>query len=67
MNFDFIFNLCSSFDIFETEHFLSDLAGKMKFDYSKDSIKKLFFILNMPHALTSNDVFLLRRTFKSNF
>ena len=65
MNFDFIFNLCSSFDVFETDHFLSDLAGKMKFDYSKESIKKLFFILNMP--LTSNDVFLLEELLKGNF
>ena len=65
MNFDFIFNLCSSFDVFATDHFLSDLAGKMKFDYSKESIKKLFFILNMP--LTSNDVFLLEELLKGNF
>ena len=65
MNFDFIFNLCSSFDVFETDHFLSDLAGKMKFDYSKESIKKLFFILNMP--LTSNNVFLLEEHLKRNF
>lgn len=65
MNFDFIFNLCSSFDVFETDHFLSDLAGKMKFDYSKESIKKLFFILNMP--LTSNNVFLLEELLKRNF
>lgn len=31
-NFDFISNLGRSFDAFYTDHFLSDLADKIKFD-----------------------------------
>lgn len=54
-NFDFIFKLCRSFDVFYTDHFLSDLADKIKFDYSKQCFKKLFFILNMP--MTFSEVF----------
>lgn len=56
-NFDFIFNLCRSFDVLYTDHFLSDLVDKIKFDYSQGSIKKLFLILNMP--VTFSEVFLL--------
>lgn len=64
-NFDFISNLCRSFDVFYTDHFLSDLADKIKFDYSQESIKKWFFILNMP--VTFNEVFLPEELFKRNF
>lgn len=37
----------------------------MKFDYSKESMKKLFFILNMP--VTFKDVFLIEELLKRNF
>lgn len=37
----------------------------MKFDYSKESIKKLFFLLNM--TVTFHDVFLLEELLKRNF
>lgn len=56
-NFDFIFNLCISFDVLYADHFLSDLADKIKFDYSQENIKKLFLILNMP--VTYNEAFFL--------